>query len=214
MLVSDGGKFMQVEAGQGVLEAMMRAIDLSGLETGVLRTMRNTADHPVVVLSALSTVAPGPDAAIMGMPQTAMRDAHYQFFRPAMLPPDVLEMLVALIPDKVAAAAALKAYRAMPSNPLVRLDGLDQRCNRGSPGVGDSSECAWWSLVSLVGNDIWKATQVFVQTPTLSDTFSVDQANSVFRFGQYMALLKAPEIREALQTAQRNREAASTSVER
>jgi predicted acylesterase/phospholipase RssA len=205
ILVSDGGKFMQAQADQGVLASMMRAIDLSGLETGVLHAMRKRSDHPLVVLSALSTVAPGPDAAIVGMQQSSLRDAQYQFFRPATLAPDVLEKLVALVPAKVAARQALDAYTRLPPGFSVRLDGLAERCKGGDNEANRAAECDWWRLVSLVGEDIWRTTQVFVQTPTLSDSFSADQANAVFRFGQYMALLKTPEIRKALEVAARNR---------
>lgn len=57
ILVSDGGKFLQAHSGQGMLAATMRAIDLSGLETGVMRTMHNRDGRPLVVLSALARIS-------------------------------------------------------------------------------------------------------------------------------------------------------------
>ena len=208
ILVSDGGKFFRSESDAGVLASTMRAIDLSGLETGVLRAMRNTQERPLVVLSALSTVAPSPDALIYGMAQTARRDAQYQYFRPDLLDQTTLNRVVALVPDQTAAQAALIAYQAVQTGPAINLQGIAERCAGGSRASGAAStsrECAWWRLVSLVGQDIWQTTEAFMQTPTLSDSFAPGQAESVFRFGQYLVYLKSPEIRNALLAVVKNR---------
>src|SRR5690606_23691220 len=76
LLVSDGGKFLQSEAPGGCLGRTMRAIDLSGLATGVMRPMNMSGDR-LVVLSASSLIAPGPDAVVLGMDTAALRDAQY-----------------------------------------------------------------------------------------------------------------------------------------
>ena len=205
ILVSDGGKFFQAESDQGVLAAIMRAIDLSGLETGVVREMRNTNNHPIIVLSALSTVAPSPDASIMGIKQTDERDAYYKYFRPSKFDEDALGKIVALVPDQQAAQAALTKYRLLPTGYIVKLNGLSKLCSAGNVESSVSYDCDWWRLVSLVGKDIWQVAEIFIHTPTLTDSFAPGQAEAVFRFGQYMGLLKSGEIRQALAFAIKNR---------
>lgn len=201
ILVSDGGKFFRSESVPGALAATMRAIDLSGLETGVLRAMRNSSERPLVVLSALSTVAPSPDALIYGMTQTAQRDNQYQYFRPKMFDDATLSKIVSLVPNQVAAQAALMAYKDLPSEQSISLNQIGERCASGTDPSISNADCVWWRLVSIVGNDIWQATEAFISTPTLSDTFNPGQAEAVFRFGQYMTFLKASEIRAALKSA-------------
>lgn len=205
ILVSDGGKFLRSEADPGMLAATMRAIDLSGMETGVLRSMRSTSERPLVVLSALSTVAPGPDALIYGITQTARRDAQYEYFRPNMLDQATLAKLVALVPDQAAAQAALNAYRSLPPAHDIKLNDINERCAAHAETSFATADCAWWRLVSVVGEDIWQTAETFMRTPTLSDTFKPGQAEAVFRFGQYLVFLKSLEIQSALTAAARNR---------
>lgn len=198
-LVSDGGKFFQAEPRPGLLASTMRAIDLSGLETGALRPLPQDAGRPVLLLSALGTLAPAPDAVIAGVPQTALRDAAYQYLRPALLAPDVLDRLAALSPRATEAQAALQAYRRLPAGFQARLDGLPQRCTL--PAAQGTPDCVWWRLVATLGEDIWQTTRTFIDTPTLSDRFSAAQAGAVYRFGQYLVLLRASQIRQALDSA-------------
>ena len=96
ILVSDGGKFVQPESVRRLLSAMMRAIAFSGLETAVLRPLRQSGHRPVVMLSALATLAPSSDAIALGETQSARHDHHHAYFRPATLPPHVLDKIVDL----------------------------------------------------------------------------------------------------------------------
>jgi hypothetical protein len=201
ILVSDGGKFFRSESVAGALAATVRSIDLSGLETGVLRLMRNSSGRPLVVLSALNTVAPSPDALIAGITQTALRDNQYQYFRPKLFDDATLSKIVSLVPNQVAAESALKAYKALPSGQLISLNQIDKRCAPGSDLSDGNADCVWWRLVSLVGSDIWQTAEAFMNTPTLSDTFDHGQAEAIFRFGQYLAFLKANNIQSALKSA-------------
>ena len=59
-------------------------------------------------------------------------------------------------------------------------------------------ECAWWNLVSIVGEDMWRTTLTFAKTETFEELFSKDEIAAIFRFGQYMTLLKWPKIEDAL----------------
>ncbi len=200
ILVSDGGKFVQPESVQGMLSATMRAIDLSGLETGVLRPLRQSWDRPLVMLSALATLAPNPDAIALGQTQSALRDHYHRYFRPATLAHDVLEKIVALHPQPEAARSALQRWQRLPPDFQARLDGIERRCTANTATTADD-DCAWWAFVDLVGSDIWSTMQTFARTPTLADTMPIDQAQGVYRFGQYLVLLMAAQIRAALQAA-------------
>ena len=196
ILVSDGGKFLQAEVPSGLLGPTMRAIDLSGLATGVMRPMNVTAENRLVVLSALSVIAPGPDAVVLGMGTAALRDAHYAYFRPGTLGDDVVERILALQPDPEPLRAAWRAYRQGGGEP-INLTRVAAECPAAMQAPTDPS-CAWWAVVSQVGEDIWRATQAFAQTPTLSDAYSAEQAQTIFRFGQYLVYLQAPQLRQAL----------------
>lgn len=198
MLVSDGGKFLQSAAPDGMLGTTLRAIDLSGLATGVLRPTASGPERPRVLLSALGTVAPSPDAAVLGQTQAALRDAHHAYFRPDTLGDDVVDRLLALQAEPDRLRAAWRQHRQHPRGP-VNLTTLGARC--GAPG-GSDPDCAWWTVVSSVGEDIWRTTQAFAETPTLSDRYTPEHARTIHRFGQYLVLLRAPELRRALALAQ------------
>lgn len=206
ILVSDGGQFFKSKTNLNSYSTIMRAIDLSGLETGVLRPMRNSSDRPLVVLSAHSTVAPSPDSLIYGVTQTERRDAHYQYFRPDTFDATILAKLVALVPDQITAQAALSAYQRLPADHNVDLATIDQTCKFIPSDSKTSPDCVWWNLVSLVGEDIWRSTEAFIATPTLSDSFSAEQAKTVYRFGQYMVFLKSSEIQNAVKIAINNKD--------
>jgi predicted acylesterase/phospholipase RssA len=208
ILVSDGGKFIQSASNLGLLSSISRAIDLSGIETGIMRPIINTKDHLTVVLSALGTIAPFPDKTMLGISQTALRDQQYQFFRPTKFNDDLLARIVALVPDQVAAQSAITAYRSLPSGFTVSSDKLvtlKSQCEESAIKPDDIQSCEWWRLVSVVGQDIWSVAEVFFKTETLADSFDKGQAEAIFRFGQYMTLLKAPEIQQALEYASVNK---------
>ena len=205
ILVSDGGKFLQAAAPEGTLGSTLRAIDLSGLATGVLRPFANGEGPPRVLLSALGTVAPSPDAAVLGQTQAQMRDAHHAYFRPDTLGDDVVARLIGLQGEPTATRlrAAWAQHRQHPRGP-VNLSTLEARCGPGAnadPKPDPDPDCAWWTVVSTVGDDIWRSTQAFANTPTLSDRYTPEQARTIHRFGQYLVLLRAVELRGALSRA-------------
>lgn len=199
ILVSDGGQFFKAETADGLLSNLRRAIDLSGLETGVLRPVA-PSPQPLVLLSALTKLAASPDAVILGDDMAARRDQAHAYFRPQLLDDAVLERIVALHPQQDVAQAALLRYRASASPGAIELGGLADRCADGAVS-SDTAECAWWGLVSLVGDDIWATLETFAAISTLDDRIPAVQARAVFRFGQYLALLNAPEIARALEQA-------------
>lgn len=115
------------------MQSTLRAIDLTGLETGVLRRMQVDESRPVVVLSALSTLAPSPDAALLGIAQEAFRDAYHSYFRPARLDPETLDKIVALNPAVASARglAGLSGAAAAVGGQHRRAEGsLRAACQR------------------------------------------------------------------------------------
>jgi len=203
MLVSDGGKFLQAKAPSGAMASAMRAIDLSGLATGVLRPMLKSPEHPRVLLSALSQTALSPDAIILGQPWTALRDAQYSYFRPDTLDDDVVNMILALQANPMDLKHAWQRHRAAGRR-AVNPEQLSIECEVGRRSI-DDADCAWWSVVVAVGKDIWQSTMAFAAMPTLNDVYTEEQARIMFRFGQYLALLRATELREAMSQALQNR---------
>ena len=111
-------------------------------------------------------------------------------------PNDVLNELVSLVPDQKVAQARLRRYRALHTSEPVSLNKVREQCL--AMPEAETPECGWWGLVSLVGDDIWHTQTVFANKPTLDDSFTPDEATSIFRFGQYMVLLKFDEIDAAL----------------
>lgn len=198
ILVSDGGKLLQATAPEGTLGSTLRAIDLSGLATGVLRPFGNGDGPPRVLLSALGTVAPSPDAAVLGHTHAQMRDDHHAYFRPDTLGDDVVDRLIALQgePNATRLRAAWAQHRQHPRAP-VNVSTLKARCAKANA----DPDCAWWAVVSTVGDDIWRSTQAFANTPTLSDHYTPEQARTIHRFGQYLVLLRAAELRRAVAQA-------------
>jgi hypothetical protein len=212
ILVSDGGKFLQATTPSGTLGTTLRAIDLSGLATGAPRPSGRSDGPPRVLLSAMGTLAPGPDAAVLGQTQAALREAHHAYLRPDTLGDDTVQRLIALQGEPTAARlrAAWALHRQHPRG-AVDVDTLNTRCAASEPGqtaeapkapkAGTEPDCAWWAVVSTVGDDIWRTTQAFANTPTLSDRYTPEAARTIHRFGRYLVLLRAPELREAVAQA-------------
>jgi hypothetical protein len=202
ILISDGGKFFEAApATAGALGEIMRSVDISGLETGAFRPIELTDQLPKFMLSPLSLFALSPDAVIYGMRYDTLNKALHQYFRPALYSDDVLDELVSLVPDQKIAQARLRRYRALRTGEPMSLNKVREQCL--TKPDAETPECAWWGLVSVVGDDIWHTLTVFTNKPTLDDSFTPDEAGSIFRFGQYMALLKFGEIDAALQSLTR-----------
>jgi predicted acylesterase/phospholipase RssA len=201
ILVSDGGKFLQADKNLGGLAAAMRAIDLTGIETGALRAISQTDALPKILLSTSSTLAPSPDGILMGYGLEAMRNNFYSFFRPAKFSDKLLRRFVALGPDQSRAEAAMQDYLKTRTGRDVNLNSVREHCLPRDGLRNASPECAWWSLVSAVGEDIWATVRAFMQKPTLEDTFTAEEVSSIYRFGQYLVLLHWNEIQERLDFA-------------
>ena len=194
IIVSDGGKALEADDIGGALEEVSRAIDLVGLDTGVLRLVEMNDDLPKVFLSQASRIAPTPDAVLAGYPWSASEWALYDFFRPYGLPDGILDQIVKLVPDQ---AAAREAFARFPKDPS-EVNTRDERCFSGDAAHSDLPSCRWWTLVRVVGADIVRATDVFRKTETLEDTYSSEDADALVRLGRYFVLLAWKDISEGL----------------
>lgn len=197
IIVSDGGKALEADDIGGPLNEVRRAIDLVGLETGVLRLVQMDDDLPKVFLSQASRIAPTPDAVLAGYPWSTSEWGLYDFFRPYDLPGGILDEVVKLVPDQ---AAALGAFARFPTDPSG-VNTRDERCLSGDTAHSDLPSCRWWSLVRVIGADIVRATDVFRRTETLEDTFSPDDADALVRLGRYFVLLAWKDISDGLDRA-------------
>ena len=199
MIISDGGKFLEATNASGLFSEIMRAIDISGLETGVERPIQLSDELPKIMLSPLSIFALSPDLILLGTKYDELRNSLFSYFSPTAYSDDLLSEIVSLLPDQKLAQTRLRQYLAARTSKGVNLTKVRESCvgKEPDPAVW---ECAWWGLVSIVGEDMWRTMTIFAGTATLDDSFSAGDAAAIFRFGQYMALLKSPEIEEGLRS--------------
>jgi hypothetical protein len=199
MIISDGGKFLEATNASGLFSEIMRAIDISGLETGVERPIQLSDELPKTRLSPLSIFALSPDSILLGAKYDDLRSSLFSYFRPAAYSDELLSEIVSLLPDQKLAQTRLRQYLAAHSPKGVNLTKVRQLCMGKDPDPA-VWECAWWGLVSTVGEDMWRSMKTLAGAATLEDSYSAEDAAAIFRFGQYMALLKSPEIEEGLRS--------------
>jgi Resolvase, N terminal domain len=128
-----------------------------------------------------------------------LRSSLFSYFRPAAYSDELLSEIVSLLPDQKLAQTRLRQYLAAHSPNGVNLTKVRQLCMGKNPDPA-VWECARWGLVSTVGEDMWRSMKTFAGAATLEDSYSAEDAAAIFRFGQYMALLKSPEIEEGLRS--------------
>ena len=197
IIASDGGKTLEAARADSTLSAVMRAIDLSGTATGALRPLAADGLVPVVLLSALSTVALTPDdAALAQRPASRVRSEAADVIAPERRSPQVLEQLASVLPPQMEGDALLRAYREHARGRTFDRAALE-RC----PAAGDAGECAWAAFVAAIRDDLELALQAFLSTPTLEDRFTRERADRVYRFGQYLALLQFEALRVRIEAA-------------
>lgn len=199
IIVSDGGQSLEVaEQRLGPLAQVSRAIDLSGLETGILRPMMQSAELPVVALSITAEIGLTPDAVIV---QSAMRprtEVRRDVFRPRLPTDPSLARIVDLLPNRGAARQALASYARTRGSTPMRVGDLDKRCSEAVNR--DTPECHWRILADLILDDIDHVAAVFRRSATLEDQYSATDADALVRLGRYFVLLKFADIEEKLAT--------------
>ena len=198
MVISDGGKFLEATNASGLFSEIMRAIDISGLETGVERPIqlsdRASQDDALAIVHL--RVQPGFDFAGNQI-RRASEHSLFSYFSPTAYNDELLSAIISLLPNQDLAQARLRQYLAARTSNRVNLTKVRESCVGKEPDP-TVWECAWWGLVSAVGDDMWRTMTTFAKTATLEDSFSADDTAAIFRFGQYMTLLKWPEIEEGL----------------
>ena len=197
MVISDGGKFLEATNASGLFSEIMRAIDISGLETGVERPIQLSDKLPKTMLSPLSIFALSPDSILLGTKYDELKNSLFSYFSPTVYNDELLSAIISLLPNQDLAQTRLRQYLAARTSNRVNLTEVRESCvgKEPAPAVW---ECAWWGLVSTVGDDMWRTMTTFAKAATLEDLFSAEDTAAIFRFGQYMTLLKWPEIEEGL----------------
>lgn len=195
IIISDGGKNLEAdESAKSLFSQVMRAIDVAGIETGILRMM--TPVPPKVVLSLPSSLSFGADAIIVGFPHPGNARERFFFFQPQQLDDATLDRIIELVPDKRNANEALEAYRRAKSP--INLTKVDQYCVTPKKDFQDTPECRWWDLVSIVGSDIENTVSTFRKSETLEDSYNDEDAQALVRLGRYLVLLNAKVIDKQL----------------
>lgn len=197
IIVSDGGQsFEVVERPLGLLAQVSRAIDLSGLETGILRPVMQSAALPVVSLSIAAEIGLAPDATIVQSATTPRASARRDYFRPRLPDDPALARVVELVPNRKAAREALANYARTRGATLMNVGDLDKRCRDAA--IRDAPECHWRTLADLILGDIDHVGAVFRRSATLEDQYSAADVDALTRLGRYFVLLKLAEIEEKL----------------
>lgn len=198
IIISDGGKSLEADdSAKDLLAQVMRAIDVTGMETGIMRLM--SQDPPKVVLSLPSSFSLGPDAVIVGFPHPNNARERFFFFQPQKFDDVTLDRLAELAPDRARAKAVLDAYRKTKSE--INLNKVDEDCISAKEVSQTSPECRWWDLVRLVGSDIENAIAVFRKSETLEDNYCATDADALVRLGRYLVLLNAGNLDDKLAKA-------------
>jgi hypothetical protein len=197
IIVSDGGQSFDVADGRlGLLSQIFRAIDLSGLETGILRPVIISPELPIISLSIAAEMGLSPDAAIVQSAVRPRTEVRRDFFH--LVPPtySALSRMVELAPNREAARRALADYMRARGTAPMNVSELDKRCHEGVNR--DLPECHWRSLADLVLDDIDQVVAVFRRSATLEDRYTVADADALVRLGRYFVLFKLTEIEEKL----------------
>lgn len=197
IIVSDGGQSFEVaERRLGLLEQVTRAIDLSGLETGILRPVMQSAELPVVSLSIAAEIGLAPDAAIVQSATRPRAEGRRDYFRPRLATDPALARIVELLPNREAARQALADYARTRGSTPMRVGDLDTRCREAVNR--DAPECHWRTLADMILDDIDRVAEVFRRSATLEDQYSAADAAALVRLGRYFVLLKLADIEEKL----------------
>jgi predicted acylesterase/phospholipase RssA len=197
IIVSDGGQsFEAAERRLGLLAQVSRAIDLSGLETGILRPVMQSAALPVVSLSIAAEIGLAPDATIVQSATRPRASARRDYFRPRLPDDPALARIVELVPNREAAREALANYARTRGATPMSVGDLDKRCR--DTASRDAPECHWRTLADLILDDIDHVAAVFRRSATLEDQYSAADVDALTRLGRYFVLLKLAEIEEKL----------------
>ena len=201
IIISDGGQsLVAVEKPLWLLSQAWRAIEVSGLGTGILRLIRTSAELPVISLSVASELALSPDAVIAELLSSNPAAGRRRFFQPQRLSDNDLARIVDLVPARAQARQALADYRRTRKG-LLNIGDVDTHCAKPDPAYRDSAECHWRALADIALDDIERITGIFRSSATLEDAYSQNSADALVRFGRYLVLIKAAEIDEKITAA-------------
>jgi predicted acylesterase/phospholipase RssA len=197
ILVSDGGQSFEIaEERLGLLGQVFRAINVSGLETGILRPVMQKVELPIVALSIASAIGLAPDAAIVQSTKRSRAEVRRDHFWPRQPDDPALGRLVEVVPKQGLARLALSNYARTRGSAPMNVGDLDQRCQ--DLANRDAAECHWRTLADIILDDIDWVTMTFQRAATLEDQYSSEDADALVRLGRYFVLLKRSDIEEAL----------------
>lgn len=199
IIVSDGGQSFDAAEGQlGPLAQAWRAIELSGLETGILRPLQISPTLPIVALSTASEIGLSPDAVVVQSTTRPSMAIRRDILRAQQLSDETLARLVEIAPSRAEAEQALADY-LRTRKAAVNLTDVDERC--GNESNRDLPECHWLRLYNTLLEDIYHTVSIFRSSATLKDQFRAEDADALVRLGRYFVALKDSEIRRSLSSA-------------
>lgn len=199
IIVSDGGQSLDAtEPPLSIAGQVMRAIEVSGLATGIFRPIESSPDLPVLALSIASQLSLTPGTEIVDLPNADPRNTRLQIFKLHPISGRDLDRLAAVNPQREATEAAVRAFRSFDETQPLDLSDIHSRC---ATAATKTRACAWLKLVNLIMDDIDATAQTFRQSPTLLDQYSAADADALVRLGRYFVILRGTDIDRAISQA-------------
>lgn len=207
IIVSDGGAVLEAsEPSPSPIAEAGRAIDLSGLETGVVRLVDMTS-LAKIFMAIPSRFHPMPDNVLVAAWPPAGVTQRYFFVRPERFTVETLKRIAELASDAKASGTALANYLTDRPQSTGEIGG-DDRCAISGSEVYASPLCSRWRLIQVIGTDVEQAISTFLASETLRDDYSQEDADRLVRLGRYFVLFAWPDLKNCLDAMVRSRNGA------
>ncbi|WP_333826214.1 patatin-like phospholipase family protein [Pinisolibacter sp.] len=207
VIVSDGGAVLEAsEPSPNPIAEAGRAIDLSGLETGVVRLVDMTS-LAKIFLAIPSRFHPMPDSVLVAAWPPAGVTQHFFFVRPERFTVETLKRIAELASDAKASGTALANYLADRPRSTGEIGG-DDRCAISGSEVYASPLCSRWRLIQVIGTDVEQVISTFLASETLRDDYSQEDVDRLVRLGRYFVLFAWPDLKNCLDAMVRSRNGA------
>jgi predicted acylesterase/phospholipase RssA len=196
LLSSNGGQALQTASELSSLASVVRAIELNGLETGPVRLLPGGEKPSIIMLSDNATLAFSPDMIVLGNSPDDFKKRPESFIGHTTVDDKGLVALAEIADDQSIVRSIATTFR----------EAGDQGSVDCKDAISTPYACRRRDLVRAVGDDIWRAYVAFREKPTLDDSFTSEEVHKIFRFGRYLVRMRAKEVVEALDKAQRLRD--------
>ena len=188
LIASNGGQSLQTSEELSGLGALMRAVDLSGLETGAVRYLPSDSKKPpIILLTENQTIALTPEMAVVGRTPDELKARPGDYLRRDIVDDAMLLGMAKIVPDPAIAKLAerLPGARNPQQSNCVDAATTEYACLRAD-------------VVKAIGDDLWRAYSAFRKKSTLDDKFQSAEVDEIVRYGRYLVRIRGKAIATAL----------------